>query len=555
MGSDMSSDPTTRAKGPNTPQDAGEAGAQPTAGMADLAGAIRDTIDRSGRADRRELDAPDLRQRPAANPTPETIEVVTTAAKLEAAGWEVREIARAFDMKSATLQRYRSQYAKWWQPAYDRALAEQAGRPQVTVEAPLPYAKRPKPDQRTRDKILQATAMRAMGLTDEEIAGKLDICPSTIGYWQTEHAELWKAHYDQAMQAAVLVVRRQAGTEAVLRDPDRYIRQALLAEKWATGHNEALFADPGEVTLTRFFETYYRPNRLIDASPATLRKFATAMKYWRMFTGDPPLAEVSIETLARFRECLSKLRGRFPETTMAANTIRSHLAHVQAVLDKAGPSGPRNRDAADLLDKVPWVRPPRPEYSAPRTVPMEHLSLAYQAAHAMEVPIVDGLEPAAWWQALLVVAFNTGLRKRALLGLRFDHVDWTGCHLYVPPSLSKTRRGQAIHLNAVTIRHLLRIRGDRELIFPWPTGDTHFHREVHTLLDAAGIPRDQHWGLHNIRRTTATVLWGSSPQAAQLQLGHTTMRTTQEHYVSGDEILRQALDELPQPEAFTAESA
>ncbi len=179
------------------------------------------------------------------------------------------------------------------------------------------------------------------------------------------------------------------------------------------------------MTLARFFDAYYRPNRLADASPKTLKKFATTLKYRGLFTSDPPLAEITIETLARFKECLAGLRGRFPESAMSPNSIRSHFAHLQAVLDKAGPSGPRNRDGADLIDKVPWVRTSRVEYSQPRTVPMQQLNAAYRAADRMEVPAIDGLDPADWWRALLVTAYNTGLRKRALLGLRFDHVDWT----------------------------------------------------------------------------------------------------------------------------------
>ena len=42
------------------------------------------------------------------------------------------------------------------------------------------------------------------------------------------------------------------------------------------------------------------------------------------------------------------------------------------------------------------------------------------------------------------------------------------------------------------------------------------------------------------------------PKRPKSSWDHTTLGTTQERYVSGDKILRQALDDLPQPEAFVS---
>jgi integrase len=67
------------------------------------------------------------------------------------------------------------------------------------------------------------------------------------------------------------------------------------------------------------------------------------------------------------------------------------------------------------------------------------------------------------------------------------------------------------------------------------------------LQDSAGIPRKEHFGLHVIRKTAATVLAGFSPQAAQLALGHRSLTTTVNHYINPTSIVAAALDAMPQP--------
>ena len=79
--------------------------------------------------------------------------------------------------------------------------------------------------------------------------------------------------------------------------------------------------------------------------------------------------------------------------------------------------------------------------------------------------------------------------------------------------------GVLIHLNKTALEHLRKIRTDRELVFPLPVTLFAFHKWFHKLQNLAGIPRDEHFGLHGIRRTTATALWEIAPHAAQLALG------------------------------------
>lgn len=466
-------------------------------------------------------------------------------AKLVATGQTLKAAAESLGLRSDTYSR-RKEFRDFWNRELAAARAE--------LEA-LGLATEAGPSEQVQERIRRATALLAGGQSREEVATALGVEVSTLEHYQRAYAKLWKEERDRALQAALLILRAQAGTDKVLEDPELFLRRALIAEKWARASGRELFPAGVKPTLLSFFESYYRPVRLSDASPETLKSYQTVLKYWRLLTGDPPLSEVTAETLARHRDCLAKLRGKDPVSRLSRNSVARHLSHLQAVLDKAGPPGFRNRDAQGIIDRAPWIRRPVPQPKEPRFIPEERFNACYAAAAGMTIPDLDGFKPAAWWRALLVAAFNTQLRRRSLFEMRMADIDWTAGRLTLAGARMKTGRWHVVHLNAITMEHLRRIRTDRELVFPWPHHHTTFWKTFHRLQDLAGIPAADHFGLHDIRKTAATVLWEGSPQAAQLALGHSTAKVTMRHYVQASGIVARALDALPQPAAFLAGGA
>ncbi len=491
-------------------------------------------------------------------PTDEILEMLKAAAAIVAADCTHDEAARAFGIKRSTFFYRIRVWRSIWEIELLKARIALATNGQVLIAAPPLHEKRRRPHQATRERIRRAVAMQSVGATREEIARRLGLVPGTVTNWQRLFPDLWQAELDRAMETAVEIIRAQAGSDTVLKDPCKYLRQALACERWARQKGRPLFDEPSAVTLRTFFRDYYLPMRLEDASARAIADYQTSLRLWALFTGDPPLSDITSDMLAKFRNCLRASGGRGRRGEMSNNSLRTHLNNVQVLLDKSGPADRTNRDGAGLLESPPWLKPPRKEYPAVRIVTPDQIGRVYLAAEIMDVPSIDGL-PAAWWwwRALLVVCWNSGLRKRNLLDARFDWIDWETHRLTIPARKHKTRRGQNVYLNRPALEHLEMVRGDRELIFPWSGGrpftrneDSFFHRTFRRLQLAAGIPENETFGLHEIRRTVATVLWEHSPAAAQLQLGHTTMGTTQGHYVAGDQILVRALDKLPQPEAF-----
>ncbi len=225
------------------------------------------------------------------------------------------------------------------------------------------------------------------------------------------------------------------------------------------------------------------------------------------------------------------------------------------MLDKLGPPGRGNRDALGVLDRVPWVQRPRLEEKIPKTVATELIADCLKAAVAMNWPIIPGIRPPAWWRALLIVVWNTALRRSTLFSMRLEDVDWEKSRLVLPAARMKSRRPMIVHLNSHAIAALRSIYTEvryRTLVFPMAADESprtarHFHEAFHRLQDEAGIPKKHHFGLHSIRRTVATALYEVSPGAAQFALGHTTADVTRKHYVDGGGLVARALDALPQP--------
>ena len=476
--------------------------------------------------------------------------ILQRAAAIVATGKSISDAALLLDLKLDSLRRLRNAHAMLWGQAVEQAVKAQHDSPGEVVIEPLPVKVTGQPTRKTLNQIRRATAMIAAGLPQTEVVKALKVRPGTIVHWQNTHQKHWETEYDRAMEATVIVIRRQAGTDAVLEDPEGYVRSALVCERWARKKGRGLFPTEGHTTLKSFYETYYKPVRLSDVSGQTVATYESVIRLWCVITGDPPLGSVTAETLASFRNCIARLRGKQPASRTSPNTVRKYLRHLQAILDKAGPPGRRNRDAANLIPDAPWVKPPKARISQPRIVLPGHLSDTYTAAVAMNYPRIQGFKPPAWWRALLVVAFNTGLRRRTLFEMRIEEIDWDARCIRLPAKHMKAGRPHIAPLNHTAIEHLLAIRTDRELVFPWPYNVTYFDQCFHRLQDAAGIPREEHFGLHTIRKTLGTILYEVSPGAAQMTLGHMDQATTRNHYVRADQIVTRALDQLKQPDAF-----
>jgi integrase len=374
-----------------------------------------------------------------------------------------------------------------------------------------------------------------------------------VGWWHAQYSELWQKAFDHAVEQQVALIREVAGTEAALQHARAVID---LRSPAARRINEELSAKAAmtpsaEMTLTQFYWSYFKPVCLGSTCALGVANYERIMRAWMLLMGDPPLKAITAATLAIFRDRVAKLPGLKGLGYVSLVTVNNYMRWLQAVIDKSGPPMRGQRDAAGVLDRVPWIKLAVAPLKMPRTVPDVLLNQLYTGLVAAEVPRVDGFKPPAWWRCLIVLTLNTGLRRGTLFGLKMSDIDWQKRTILIRPSNNKSRKVFSVHLNETAYRHLLAIRTDREKVFPWPHCSRCFHTTFHRLQNASGIAQEEHFGLHALRRTLATMLYEQSPGAAQIALGHSDQRTTQAHYVAPNAMVARALDALPQPEAFT----
>jgi len=429
-------------------------------------------------------------------------------------------VARKLGIEPDTLRHTVRTFPTHWQEALSRA------REKVQTFPPPdpPREHKPAVPAEPRQQIADIVAAMAAGLTHSEVTEGLGLLPGTIGHLSETYPELWREETRRANAVLAPVVRGLAGSEESARDPATFLRQARVADRWARREGVELFPAGEKPTLCSFFEKCYRPARLTDASPQTVASYRGCLRRWALLTGDPPLESITAELLVNFRDRLAKVPSRNGEG-LSPNTVRAKLRQLPTILGKAGPRGPRNRDAFAILPDMTW-------------------------------PEVPGIEPAAWWQALLAVAYNTGLRRRTLFALRWEWIDWERRRILIPGNAMKAGRPMIVPLNQTALDHLLPIRTDRhELVFPLPGPCTSwFHRMFRRLRESAGLPRSEPFGLQILRKTHGTRLAETDLKAAQASLGHRSLGVTLGYYVDQTRRIGRAVEALPQPAAFLGES-
>jgi integrase len=356
------------------------------------------------------------------------------------------------------------------------------------------------------------------------------------------------------------------------------------------------------LTLREFFETCYRPYFLQEASPRTLEAYREALAWWERAFSDPdpdhagpPLARIGPPELAAVRATLlgtgevcslsspaPAQRLLFPELSrdpeqqqrntsappggrparmpspqgrrrrgagpLARATANKHLGALNAIFRKIGPPGYKNLDALGLLERAPWLKPLKEPRRLPRAVAVAELGAIYAACAIATKPAAPAIDPAAWWRALVAVAAIAGLRREALLGLRWADCDLAGRTLRVPAEIDKCRQERSKPIPAAVCQHLMRIRTAAERVFAWPHSLASLYRQWWAIQKAAGIARADRLRLHDLKRFAGT-FWAAhaSPWAVQQILDHSSLATSA-HYVNPRDELRAVADRLPLPD-------
>ncbi len=333
--------------------------------------------------------------------------------------------------------------------------------------------------------------------------------------------------------------------------------------------NLSLFTgDPGEAqtpsgewTLTEFYRRYIKPEVLLPdgAAEGTLRAYSEALKYWSLGTGDPPLGEVGAADCQAFRKFLNGLPGR-KHRSIAVNTIRKHCTHVQRCLNLAGPPVGHRTENRDLFGwdvkegplgeiaerrPVPYIKRPRKQKRPVENIfrPGE-LDKLLGVCDQVDVPLIPGITPAAFWISLFTWLDAVGTRIKTTIQIEWPMIE--GHVLSAPAEILKGRDDQQFWVSDRGLAAAERIRTADPRLFPYPRSLRQLHRVRERLMKLAGIYRPG-LGFHGLRAALGSRVARKNPQAAQRQLGHADFATTEEFYLPVD-VLEEAFRDEANPQ-------
>lgn len=307
-------------------------------------------------------------------------------------------------------------------------------------------------------------------------------------------------------------------------------------------------AEPSaDFCLTEVFERHLLPEHFLHAKPRHVKQFWESLKLWRSYTGDPPIREVMRSTCATFVRALKDRPGR-DAIKVSDATVRKHCIAIQTLLDLVGPRSRHQPAALGLIPDPPLLAKPAVIVSDVEDVfTLTEIGRLLESAAAGRIDSVVSTE---WWEALLICAYNTALRRETLLKLRWEwrYEDELGAWFRCPAGAVKKGRAFDVFLNSAVIEALGWIGPHKEgIVFPWRNHETWLHRKQQRICKAAGLPENRCFGFHALRKACANEVERINPLAVPYVLGHSQRNVTRDHYLQRRRIVSATLRELPQP--------
>jgi integrase len=246
--------------------------------------------------------------------------------------------------------------------------------------------------------------------------------------------------------------------------------------------------------------------------------------------------------------------GKKSGSIVSPFTINKDLRHIKAALAVAIEWG--------YLAKLPKFRMEREPEELPSYVTGEHFTQIYRACDQAVKPkdLANGIRPADWWQALLIMGYMTGWRIGDMLALRRERLDLDAGTALSLAKDNKGKRDELTPLHPVVIEHLRRLSSVfSPMVFPWSCNRRTLYVDFAKIQEAAGIhlncyQEHKHtrychvYGFHDLRRAFATMNADKlTGDALQVLMRHRSYQTTQK-YINIARQLNPAVASLHVPE-------
>lgn len=286
--------------------------------------------------------------------------------------------------------------------------------------------------------------------------------------------------------------------------------------------------------LAEFLTKIYIPSR-IDLTADSIYQYQLTIRQFNAYANSPRISEITDGMVCGWmRDCLAH--------GMAPATVNVRRTRLLTLLNCAY----RKRLIFDPPRDVPRCRESRKVPTAWTAEELQRL-----VTHAGTLAGAVGELPANWyWQSMIMVVYETGLRVGAVRTLEVEDFHPHGPALLIRSETQKTLLGQCVPLSAPTAALLAEhlYTPERTLIFPWPNCQRWFFVRFRKIVESAGLSasRRGHDLFHKIRRTNISYLACESLEIARHQAGHVSAAVTQRFYIDPRIVgERSAVDLLP----------
>jgi len=298
-------------------------------------------------------------------------------------------------------------------------------------------------------------------------------------------------------------------------------------------------------SLMRFFEDQYIPRRMLGCKSGSVDQIRWTISRYAKFLGRCPLLDdLSNDRVTSFMAWILNVRHL---SLSSANGSRKNLLSLWNYARKRGLIREEPNDCEKLKEPK----------NLPTAWTLEEIGRIIAAARQQTSPKTGMVYPAyVFFPALLLAAYDTGLRLSALLGIRRD--DWRSDRneLTAMAEFAKTAVAQTFIVSEQTAEAIHRMLQEPhctpdkwpEFLFHWPIRKDAIHEHFRTILKRAGLYSKGMDTWHRMRKSSATHLTAViGIEAASRQLGHSSVEMTKRYVDPRLTGHHNAAQSLPRP--------
>lgn len=285
------------------------------------------------------------------------------------------------------------------------------------------------------------------------------------------------------------------------------------------------------MTLSKFFEDFYRPLRLRGRSQNTVRLYENTLKQYGRFLGRDATVEEDLNDLqvSRFLEKRAAERSAF-----TAEKERNQICALW-------------RCASDrrLVDMRPCVQPTKLPSRIPKAWTIESLRKILAVAKVLptrgKLGMVGDVPERIFWPALVLVLWQCAERIGAIMSVRKE--DYSRPQILVRAEYRKGGKRDKLYTftdQTCDLLDILVASKNGPLLFAWPKCHSYLWGRFGAIVAKAGVEGGSRCRFHQLRRSAATHFLRAGGDPVSL-LDHSSPKITKAY------IDPRLIDTGPQP--------